>query len=127
MGRPGIETVRVLEWMNYLSGTLHGAGFGHLFRPERFTVGKSEGVEKKARETIQECFAFAESRLKNEGWAVGEQITGVDCFLLVFWRWGVAYRFEMGKYPKYRTLMAKLVEKSAVKETLQFEGIKAML
>lgn len=113
--------------MNYLSGTLHGAGFGHLFRPGRFTFGDKEGVEKKSKETIAECFAFVEGRLKGEGWAVGEQVTGVDAFLFVFWRWGVAYGFGMEIYPRYRSLMEKLVERWAVKETLELESIKAML
>ncbi|KUJ12991.1 glutathione S-transferase [Mollisia scopiformis] len=131
MGKPGLENIRVLEWMNYLSGTLHGGGFGHLFRPGRFTADESSeakmGVEKKAREAIGESLVFVEGRLRDGKWAVGEQMTTVDVFLLVFWRWGVAYRFGMEKYPRYRALMERLNEVESVKETLEFEKIKAML
>lgn len=131
MGKEGIERVRVLEWFNYLSGTLHGGAFGHLFRPERFTIDSSEkaleAVRTKAKENITTCFEYVEGRLREGKWAVGEGFTGVDAFLLVFWRWGSAYGFGMERYGKYQKLMGRLVERKSVKEVLKLEGIKAML
>lgn len=37
MGRTALDRARVYEWMNWLSGTLHGQGFGALWRPQRFS------------------------------------------------------------------------------------------
>jgi glutathione S-transferase len=67
MRRTPIKTARVYEWMNWLSGTLHGGGFGHLFRPQRWTVTDDkdvfEGIKKKARECIEDCFERIEENL----------------------------------------------------------------
>jgi len=102
-----------------------------FLRPQRFTDDDNEEtlerVKRKGKSTIEECFGFVESRLRGGKWAVGEQMTAVDAFLLVFWRWGVASSFEMGKYERYRALMGKLVEKESVKEVLKAEKIQPML
>ena len=67
MGKTSLEIVRVHEWMNWLSGTLHGAGFGHLFRPGRWTESRDEtvweGVKGRAREVVGECFDEIDGRL----------------------------------------------------------------
>jgi len=82
------------------------------------------------RAAIGDGFVFIESKLKGVGegkWAVGEQMTAVDAFLLVFWRWGSLHGFGMESYPRYRALMEMLVVKEVVKETLRIEEIEAML
>ncbi|KAE8446659.1 hypothetical protein EG329_011702 [Mollisiaceae sp. DMI_Dod_QoI] len=133
LGSSMVSNVRVLEWINYLSGTFHGGSFGHLFRPGRFIDDEDEegegrkAVERKARQAITEGLVFIEGRLNEGKWAVGEQMTAVDAFLLIFWRWGSSYGFGMERYPRYRALMEKLVEKEAVKDTLKVEGVEAML
>ncbi|UKZ81490.1 hypothetical protein TrVFT333_009262 [Trichoderma virens FT-333] len=57
MGQNTIETLRAYEWLNYLSGTLHGQGYGGLWRPERFVNDTSMylGVQERARQTIKDC------------------------------------------------------------------------
>jgi glutathione S-transferase len=131
MGRTALETARVYEWMNWLSGTVHGAGFGHLFRPQWWTTEETEealeGVRVKAREVIEDAFGQIEGKLGGE-WAVGGRFTAVDPYLLVFYRWGNETGFEMRKrFPKFTRMMEKLVSRGAVKIVLEKENIESTL
>lgn len=105
-----IEQIRVAEWLNWLSGTLHGQGFGPLFRPQRYADDPDvyERLGKKALLTIQNCFQWIEEQVDGEH-AVGSLFTVVDAYLVPFWRWGNEVRFNMNKaYPKYTALVTKV-------------------
>lgn len=139
MGRTALDTARVYEWMAWLSGTLHGGGFGHLFRPQRWTTSAHpavlEGIAARARERVEECFVMIEGKLKmeceggGEGvFAVGGALTAVDPYLFVFYRWGNNGKFGMKeKYPRYTALVDGLLEMDAVVDTLVAEGIESTL
>lgn len=129
MGRTPLEVARVFEWMCWLSGTVHGAGFRHLFRPEYFTdeEGARKGVRAKALETIAAAFETIEGKL--EGcFAVGNAFTAVDPYLFVFFRWGIEIGLDVKtKYPRYTALVRNLLERPAVKTLLAFEGTEMKL
>ena len=128
-GRTPMETVRVYEWMNWLSGTVHGQGFGAILRPERYSVDASakDGIKAKGREWITECYAMIQRKLDGL-FAVGDALTAVDPYLFVFFRWGNDLGFEVKeKCPKYTALVKALVERPAVKATLEAEGIGSTL
>lgn len=126
MGRTPMETAKVYEWMNYLSGTLHAGGFGHLWRPERWTTSTDPAsldvVKAKALETILEAYQYIEGRL-NGVHAVGDYFTAVDPFLYVFYRWGWIIGRDMLAYPKYSALVRNLETRSAVRVTLAKEEL----
>lgn len=128
MGRTPLDTIRIYEWMNWLSGTLHGEGFGHLFRPQRYTDDSNAfvGIKNKATEKIAKDFEAIEGKLAGV-YAVGEAFTAVDPYLLVFYRWGNQFGFGMKKYPKYTALVENLVERPAVKATLEAEDVGSTL
>ncbi len=97
------DQVRVLEWMCWLSGEVHGQAFGGLFRPQRFTADPSlhDSIQRKARERVADAFKTIESELGNR-FAVGESFTVVDPYLLVFFNWGHEIGFNMqDAYPAY--------------------------
>ncbi|PGH04254.1 glutathione S-transferase [Blastomyces parvus] len=121
LGSTLIETARVYEWLNWLSGHLHGLGYGGLWRPERYSDDASalEGIKAKGKSTIIAAYEFIESRLLGLH-AVGDAFTVVDLYLLVFYRWGKGIGLEMEKeYPKYTALIANLVKRDAVIKTLE--------
>ena len=129
MGRTLLDVARVYEWMNWLSGTLHGAGFGHLFRPQRFSDDPAafDGIKAKALECIKDCFDSIEEKLTGV-YAVGDALTAVDPYLFVFYRWGNEIGFKMqDNYPKYTALVSNLGERAAVKFTLEAEKIESTL
>ncbi|KAK2814146.1 hypothetical protein FQN50_000550 [Emmonsiellopsis sp. PD_5] len=125
LGKTPLETARVYEWLNYLSGTLHGRGYGGLWRSERYSDDESarEGIKAKALLNIKESYAFVESQLKGLH-AVGEQFTIVDPYMLVFYIWGKKVGVEIEKdYPKYTALVKHLLERESVRKTLEEEGL----
>jgi len=127
LGSTDIQIVRSYEWLNWLSGTLHGQAFGQLFRPGRFTddVKMHNAIQKKGLASVQECFEVVETGLQGIH-AVGDSFTVVDPYLYVFYRWGVENGIDMGaRYPKYARLVAELTKRSEVKAALKAEGLKS--
>lgn len=125
MGKTALDRVRVHEWMNWLSGTLHGQGFGGLWRPQRFSDDPEafESVAAKGRTTISECLGVIESRLAGP-YSTGGGFTAVDPFLLVFYRWGNGIGIDMsGAYPSYTRFARTLVERDSVVAALAAEGL----
>lgn len=128
-GRTPLETAAVYEWMSFLSGNVHGLGFGTVLRPQRYSDDTSthEGIIAKGRESLRESFGFIEEKLAGI-YAVGSALTIVEPYMFVFWRWGNTMGFEMEKnYPKYTALIKNLVERPAVKAALKAENITSSL
>jgi len=127
MGRTALDRVRVHEWMNWLSGTLHGQGFGGLWRPQRFSDDPEAfgSIKAKGRKTISECFEVIERRISGP-YSTGDGFTAVDPFLLVFFRWGSGIGIDMPKTcPSYTTFAQWLVQRESVAAALAAEGIDA--
>ncbi|KAJ9607372.1 hypothetical protein H2200_008445 [Cladophialophora chaetospira] len=124
MGRTTLETIRAYEWINYLSGTLHGQGYGARFRPDRYIHDPAlhPQVRQRGLETIKECFAFIESKLREAGTAylVGDGFTAVDPFLFVLYRWGVQEKLDMhSDYPYLEAWANRLLERKCVVDALK--------
>ncbi|KAF7893433.1 uncharacterized protein EAF02_000971 [Botrytis sinoallii] len=97
LGRTTMETIRVYEWMNWLSGTLHAHAFGGLLRPERMSDEKA-------------------------ALPVGGAFTVVGSYLFVFHRWGEGHGLDMKRaYPKYTALVENLVNRPSVQKVLELE------
>ena len=131
LGTTNIEKAKEYEWLAWLSGTLHGDGFGAHWRPGRYTDDIDpkivNAVTAGGYRTVVQCYERIESRL-NGLYAVGEKFTAVDLNLYVFWRWGVLkLQLDMqGRFPRY-TALAENVEKiESVQETLKLEGDEPM-
>ncbi|KAK2794717.1 hypothetical protein FQN52_007487 [Onygenales sp. PD_12] len=125
LGKTPLETVRVYEWLNYLSGTLHGKVYGALFAPARFSDDESarEGIKARGLLNAKASYAFVESQLKGS-YAVGEQFTVVEPYFVVFYLWGKEVGLEIEKdYPKYTALVKRLLERESVRQTLEEEGL----
>lgn len=129
MGRTPLEVARVYEWMSWLSGTVHMAGFKHIRRPERFTDEESarKGIQAKALETFVTSLETIEEKLDGN-FAVGNAFTAVDPYLFIFFRWAIEIGVDVKtKFPKYTAMMKNLLERPAVKSLLAFEGTEMKL
>lgn len=78
MGSTDREKVRVAEWLNWLSGTLHGQAFGGLLRPGRYVddEGLFDAVREKGWKNVQEGFEMIEMWLgeRQGGSGSGERL-----------------------------------------------------
>ncbi|KAL5400264.1 hypothetical protein PMIN03_012527 [Paraphaeosphaeria minitans] len=128
-GNTPLETVRVYEWLNYLSGTLHSAAYGMFYRPQRFIDVEDGSLAKhvlvKARTTIQDIYSFIDEKLKGRTWAVGEEFTAADAYLYVFFRWGAeSMQLDMEKeYPNYARNSKAVEERPSTQAVLKAEGL----
>jgi len=125
LGKTNLEIVRTYEWLNWLSGNLHGQAFGGLRRPHRFSDDPEayDALRAKGRKTVEECFEFIEDKLKGTH-AVGDAFTAVDAFLLVNYRWGNEAGIDMQvKYPKYTNLVREALQRDSVQAAIKEEGI----
>jgi glutathione S-transferase len=125
MGKSALDSARVYEWMNWLSGTLHGQGFGSLWRPQRFSDDPTayDGIMAKGRKTIVECFDAIEPRLSGS-FAVADAFSAVDAFLIVFYRWGNRIGVDMrADYPRYTRFAENLARRDSIAAAFAAENI----
>ena len=85
-GKNALERAKVYSWLCWLSGTLHGYGYGMILRPGRFTDDEAArvGVVQKGRKTVEESYERIEECLEGKGeYLVGEGFTVADVNLRV--------------------------------------------
>jgi glutathione S-transferase len=130
LGSTLLEQARAHEWMVWICGTLHGQAFGCLFRPVRF-VGGEEGmydaVKAQGRKNVIEAFKYIDEKLEGKRHAVGDDFTLVDVYMFAIYRWGNMLKFGMREnYPNYTRLVEGVLEREAVKKTLEVEGLSPL-
>lgn len=125
LGRTNIETVRVYEWMNWLSGTVHGQAWGQILRPGRYCDDPNTHklIQRKGKEAAQEMYRLIEDTLGGV-YAVGYDLTIVDPFLYVLWLWAAGQNLVSRQtHPKYAQLVDELVKRESVTKVLETEKI----
>lgn len=125
-GPDSLSHSRVVEWLSYLSGTVHGRGFGLLFRPGRFSddEGDYDKLRAKGREFVGSCFGSIDGRLKGKKFAVGEELTVVDFYLYIFARWGKEVGFVMGEFPAYDAHASRMEGVEGVRKAIEEQGLR---
>ena len=98
----------VIGGLSFCAGTLHPQIRG-LANPARLTVGEVEPVREKSRALAGKSFAYAERRMAERGWWIGE-LSIVDVYL--DWAFGVARNagFDVAPYPHLQALPERLAE-----------------
>lgn len=118
-----VEQSLVLSWAAWLSGTLHGRGFGALFRPERYADNPAyfHEIRGKGLAFVKECYGIIDQRLRGRDYPVGSHETIIDFNLLIFFLWGLEQSIDMAKaYPEYGKLFARMSKKAAVAKVDKF-------
>ncbi|KAM5457651.1 putative glutathione transferase [Microsporum audouinii] len=107
-GKTPLDTVRVVEWANYISGTLHAQALTDC------------GGRIYSRVILK---TYIEQRLKGV-YAVGDSYTVVDPYLLTMYRWGQKIDLPMeSAYPKLTALVAEVSKRPATVAALEAEGL----
>jgi glutathione S-transferase len=118
---------RLIEWMSWLTATMHASGVRTVFRPERFTTDPTgaPGIAEQGRIAIRAGYEDIEQRLKGKTWAFGEQYTVLDPLLLVYYRWGNRCGTDMRKaYPSYAAMMDRVRARPVVAKVVADEAIQ---
>ena len=116
-----------LEWMSWLTSTMHQAGVRTVFRPDRFTADPAgaPAIAEQGRLNIRPGYEDIEARLNGRPWALGENFSAVDAYLLVFYRWGFRCGLNLRELcPEYSRVMDAVRARPAVQRAVQREGIQ---
>lgn len=130
------ERARFLQWLFYLSNTLHG-DLRIQFYPDRHISGVDgiTGLLEKTQERIKGHFQLLEKELmKQEGgpWFLGENMSILDIYLAALCRWSLLY--PSGKaltsdtlraLPNIHKLLIALEQLPAVQRVLPLHKIQA--
>lgn len=122
----GEPLARAIEWMSWLTSSVHAHAFAQVFRPGRFVSDEGLYAPLKARglELLDLAYRDIEQRLQGRDWALGADYSLVDAYLLVFYRWGYRVGVDMrARYPGYTRLAEAVVARPAVQRALQQEQI----
>lgn len=117
-----LENIRCHEWVAFLSADVHKL-FSPLFAPQKWVqceIGKNE-LLTNCKTYLQAALQKIDRKLKSDSYAVGENFTLVDPYLLVFYRWAEQFGFDVSKLTNYSNLTKKLMERSSVISALAKE------
>jgi glutathione S-transferase len=126
MGRDAMEQARVLEWFNWLSGTMHGQAVAGMFRPYRFTDDETAfaAIKAKAGQTLADGHAQIEARLAGREWACGGHFTAADPMLLFIFRMSNRLGFALRESaPVYAAWAERMVRRPSVQAMLAAEAV----
>ncbi len=113
----------VMEWLAWLAWTVPGA-FQPAFAPSRFGPPPAESAIREAALTrAQAALDFANARLPDGAWAVGDAPTAADCALAMLAVFAGFLNLDPGE--RLHALRARLFALPALRPTLQAEGFAA--
>jgi glutathione S-transferase len=127
LGKSDVERAKIVEWMAFLSGYLHGQGYGQVFSPGRYSDNESDfpAIKERGRKIVDTSYRRINGLLQGKAFAVGDQDTVADFNLVIFWYWGVGNGFRMlDDYPNYAELVRRMESKASIRTTAQLEGKK---
>jgi glutathione S-transferase len=121
-----LARARAHEWMNFLSGTVHIA-FRPLFKPQ-YLIDDPDFYPKlhaTGIPNLKKTLLEVERRLEGKTWALGDQYSVCDPYLLVFYIWSqredvVGHVADM---PNWRALAERVFAREATWTCLNREGV----
>lgn len=121
-----LSRARAHEWMNFLSSTVHIA-FRPLTKPHALSA--DPGIYPQLREhgipELRKTLLEVDRRLAGNLFALGEQYSVVDPYLLVFWIWSQREDIvaNVPDMPNWRAQAERVFARDATWQCLRREGI----
>ena len=119
-----LDQARLVSTMAWLSNTVHPA-YGHVVRAERYVDDEAarEAVKVKGRANFQGYLEEIDRLLEGHKWAIANQYTVADPYLLVFYRWGNRQKMPVHDLKNYTAHTRRVMARPAVKKVMADEGI----
>lgn len=119
-----LDQARLVSTLGWLSNTVHPA-YAHVVRTERYVDGDEarEAVKAKGKASFQGYLEEIDRLLNAHKWAVANQYTVADPYLLVFYRWGNRSKMPVRDLKHYSALVDRVLARPAVKKVMADEGI----
>jgi len=121
-----LARARAHEWMNFLSASVHIA-FRPLFKPQ-YLVGdpsRYPDVREVGIPNLRKTLLEVDRRLEGKTYALGDQFSVVDPYLLVFWIWSQRddVRLHVADMPNWSAHAERIFAREATWRCLSREGI----
>ena len=118
------EQAKAVSTMAWLSNTVHTT-YAHIARAERYADDPAaiEAVKAKARSNYEGYLNEIDGLLQGHKWAIANQYTVVDAYLLVFYRWGNRAKFDVKSMKSYTALVQRVMARPTVHKVMGDEGI----
>jgi glutathione S-transferase len=99
--------------------------YGHLVRPSRYAddAEVQEAIKAKARANYEDLMKEIDSLLTAKKWAIANQYTVVDGYLLVFYRWANRQKLPVRSLANYTAHAERVLARPAVKKVMADEAI----
>ncbi|KAM0302900.1 hypothetical protein ACHAPM_003685 [Fusarium culmorum] len=126
MGITSFQNAKVMEWLVFLSGTLHGLGYGAWLRPGRFSDDLSAHgeIRAKGKNIIHESFKRIDDGYRGHQFAIGKHLTVVDFNVYVFARWAHEVDIDLEReYPFYYQHLKRIEELEGVRDAVKVEEL----
>jgi glutathione S-transferase len=116
---------RALEWMNFISGSIHNGGFTRILRAERFVgdPAHAPAASEKAKADTIKYLTIAEEMLAGRDTALPSGHSVVDDYLFVIARWVPRTGKELSDFPALKRLHDRVAAREATKRALAAEGL----
>jgi glutathione S-transferase len=116
---------RAIEWLNWMSGTVHNGGFTRIMRAERFVgdAAHAPGASEKAKADTAKYIDQMEERMQGHDYALGENYSFADPMLYVLTRWVPRAGKSLDDLPALKAFSARMEARPAVQATLKAEGL----
>ncbi len=114
---------KVIEWMDYVVGTIHGQGFTRIFTTEKFTPNPAdyEAVKAQGMEIVTRSFAIVNAKLSSSGYVMGNFcIADAALFYVEFWADKIGLTLPDNCLKHYQLMLTRPV----VKRVLIEEGYR---
>lgn len=121
-----LARARAHEWMNFLTATVHIA-FRPLFKPH-YLIGDPAlypQLHKLGIPNLRKTLLEVDRRLTGRTWALGDNYSVVDPYLLVFWIWSQRDDIvpHVADMPNWRAHAEQIYSREATWKCLNREGI----
>jgi len=121
-----LARARAHEWMNFLTSTVHIA-FRPLFKPH-FLIADPDLYPQLLEvgiPNLRKTLLEVERRLEGKTWALGDQFSVVDPYLLVFWIWSQRDDIvpHVADMPNWRAQAERIFARDATWKCLNREGV----
>ena len=118
---------RCLEWLGFLSGTVHGNDVAQFWRPQRFVENERDypPVQAKGRNSLARDSAYIEGLLSDgRDWAVPGHYSIADSYLITIYRWASQILKDLTPYPAWTAHTQRMMARPAVARAFADEGIE---
>ena len=118
------DQAKLMSTLAWLSNTVHPT-YGHIVRPERYAADDAakEDIKAKGKSNFQGYLEEIDRLLEGHKWAIANQYTVADPYLLVFYRWANRQKMPVQALKNYSALVQRVMARPAVQKVMADEGI----